>query len=115
VNRKLRARRGETLTETLAAILIVSLASVVLMTLVVTAARINRRAGEGDKTFRQEQAVAEGQAPGTPGTGTGTVTVTIPGKVTGTYPVTFSALPPADFPAAPLTSYVYEKKGGSTP
>ncbi|MEG1989028.1 MAG: type II secretion system protein [Oscillibacter sp.] len=113
MNRKLRARRGETLTETLAAILIVSLASVVLMTLVVTAARINRRAGEGDKTFRQEQAVAEGQAPGTPGTGT--VTVNIPGKADGTYNVTFFGEPPTDFPAAPLTSYVYEKKGGSTP
>lgn len=99
---KLRSRRGETLTETLAAILMVSLASVVLMTLVVTASRINRAAGEGDKAFRAEQEIAETQGPGTPGT------VTLSGKeIDGAYSVNFSSKSGA------LTAYSYRKGGGT--
>lgn len=98
---KLRSHRGETLTETLAAILIVSLASVVLMTLVVAASRINRTAGAGDKVFRAEQAVAEVQASGADGT------VTLAGDVRGEYAVKFFG------GAGALTSYSYQKGGGA--
>ena len=57
-----RARRGETLVETLAAILVVSLTSVFLLTSVMAAQRVNRQAGEGDEQLRLEQdVVAAGQ------------------------------------------------------
>ncbi|MEI3140894.1 MAG: type II secretion system protein [Lawsonibacter sp.] len=42
-----RTSRGETLVETLAAILVVSLTSVFLLTSVMAAQRVNRQAGEG--------------------------------------------------------------------
>ena len=54
-----RVRRGETLVETLAAILVVSLTSVFLLTSVMAAQRVNRRAGEGDEQLRLEQDVVE--------------------------------------------------------
>ena len=54
-----RARRGETLVETLAAILVVSLTSVFLLTSIMAAQRVNRRAGEADEQLRLEQDVVE--------------------------------------------------------
>lgn len=54
-----RARRGETLVETLAAILVVSLTSVFLLTSVMAAQRVNRRAGEADEQLRLEQDAVE--------------------------------------------------------
>lgn len=54
-----RARRGETLVETLAAILVVSLTSVFLLTSVMAAQRVNRQAGEGDEKLRLEQNTVE--------------------------------------------------------
>lgn len=65
--KKLRSNRGETLTETLAAILILTLSSLVLLTMTVTAVRINRMAGQSDKTFHAEIAAVETQQ--SPGTG----------------------------------------------
>ncbi len=59
-----RARRGETLVETLAAILVVSLTSVFLLTSVMAAQRVNRRAGEGDEQLRLEQDVVERRSDG---------------------------------------------------
>ena len=63
-----RARRGETLVETLAAILVVSLTSVFLLTSVMAAQRVNRRAGEADEQLRLEQDVVERRENGKPGT-----------------------------------------------
>ena len=59
-----RARRGETLVETLAAILVVSLTSVFLLTSVMAAQRVNRQAGEGDEQLRLEQDVVERRSDG---------------------------------------------------
>lgn len=58
---KLRAKRGETLVETLAAILIVTLASVVLLTTAMTAARVNQAAGDSDTEFQEKLRIAEEQ------------------------------------------------------
>lgn len=63
-----RARRGETLVETLAAILVVSLTSVFLLTSIMAAQRVNRRAGEADEQLRLEQDVVERRENGKPGT-----------------------------------------------
>lgn len=63
-----RARRGETLVETLAAILVVSLTSVFLLTSVMAAQRVNRQAGEGDEQLRLEQDVVERRENGKAGT-----------------------------------------------
>ena len=54
-----RARRGETLVETLAAILVVSLTSVFLLTSIMAAQQVNRRAGEADEQLRLEQDAVE--------------------------------------------------------
>ena len=59
-----RARRGETLVETLAAILVVSLTSVFLLTSVMAAQRVNRQAGEADEQLRLEQDVVERRSDG---------------------------------------------------
>ena len=63
-----RARRGETLVETLAAILVVSLTSVFLLTSIMAAQRVNRRAGEADEQLRLEQETVERRENGKPGT-----------------------------------------------
>lgn len=63
-----RARRGETLVETLAAILVVSLTSVFLLTSIMAAQRVNRRAGEADEQLRLEQNAVERRENGKPGT-----------------------------------------------
>ncbi len=63
-----RARRGETLVETLAAILVVSLTSVFLLTSIMAAQRVNRRAGEADEQLRLEQDAVERRENGKPGT-----------------------------------------------
>ncbi len=65
---KLRGVRGETLTETLAAILIVTLSAVVLTGMAVGAVRLNRAAGTADAAYRLEVEAAERQASGSPGT-----------------------------------------------
>ena len=63
-----RTSRGETLVETLAAILVVSLPSVFLLTSVMAAQRVNRQAGEGDEQLRLEQDVVERRENGKAGT-----------------------------------------------
>ena len=63
-----RTSRGETLVETLAAILVVSLTSVFLLTSVMAAQRVNRQAGEGDEQLRLEQDAVERRESGKPGT-----------------------------------------------
>ena len=76
---KICSQRGESLPESLVSILILTLASVLLLTAVSAAARINQRAQEADRAvFRQlleTELAQEGQ--GIPGT----VTVTVKGNL----------------------------------
>lgn len=99
---KLQSRRGETLVETLAAILIVSLASVVLLTMAVTTVRVTRAAREADRAFQAEVEAAEAQRSAA---GTGTVTVRVKGGPAYTYEVTRYRAAGGTGEAPPLTSY----------
>lgn len=93
-----RRRRGETITETLAAILIVTLSTLVLVTLALTAVRFNRTAAEADQRLQAEQVAAENHADGAPGT------VTLRGDhIDCTYNVSYTGGDGA------LTSYEKEK------
>ena len=56
---KPRAKRGETLVETLAAILIVTLTSLFFLTTVITAVKINRAASVADDSLRVAQEAVE--------------------------------------------------------
>lgn len=86
--RKLRNRRGETLSETLCAILVVGLAVALLAGLISAASRLDRKAAQADAALYQAVSQAEGAAgSGTPGqitvaigTGTKTVDVTFYGN-----------------------------------
>lgn len=59
---KLRSRRGETLVETLVAILVSALSVVLLVGGITAAAQINRRAAEQDGDFYGQLTAAEEQA-----------------------------------------------------
>ena len=83
--RKLRNRRGETLSETLCAILVVGLAVALLAGLISAASRLDRKAAQADAALYQAVSQAEGAA----GSGaSGQITVTI-GTGTKTVDVTF--------------------------
>lgn len=58
--RKLRSRRGETLTETLAATLVIALAILMMAGMVASAIRIDAGAREADEKFYEELSRAEG-------------------------------------------------------
>lgn len=68
---KLRSSRGETLVETLAAILVLALSALLLANVTVSSARLNRSARKSDTAFRQELKTAET----VPDTADGKVTV----------------------------------------
>ena len=55
-----RANRGETLVETLAAILVIALSATLLLQLTMTSTRLNRDVERADGDFRAELAAAEG-------------------------------------------------------
>lgn len=55
-----RVNRGETLVETLAAILVVALSTVLLVQLTMASTRLNRDVERADSSFRAELAAAEG-------------------------------------------------------
>lgn len=57
--KKLRSRAGESLIESLAAILVVTMASVVMYSMVTAAADINTKAKKNDLTVQQQMASAE--------------------------------------------------------
>ena len=57
--RRFSSSRGETLAETLAAILVVTFAIIILMTSVVSAAQINKQASDRDAELLSEQDSAE--------------------------------------------------------
>lgn len=57
--RKLKARRGELLLESLVSVLIVTLSGLLLATLIVSAARLNKTAREADSALQTETEAAE--------------------------------------------------------
>ena len=67
--KKLRSRAGESLVESMASIVIVTLASIVMYTMVTAAADINGTAKETDRMVQEQMAVAE-RAEDSSGTGT---------------------------------------------
>ena len=80
---KPRAKRGETLVETLAAILIVTLTSLFFLATVITAVKINRAASVVDDSLRVAQEAVEKKQ----NEQDGKITVTVGGK-TKDYDVT---------------------------
>lgn len=76
--RKLRSRSGETLVETLAAIVIVVIAGMTMFYAIMTAARINRITSDADDRYVQESNNAE-QLTGDGGSGIVTVSNTAEG------------------------------------
>lgn len=77
--RKLRNQRGETLSETLCAILVVGLAVALLAGLISAASRLDRKAAQANAALYQAVSQAEGAADsGTPGQ----ITVTVNGVET---------------------------------
>lgn len=81
--KKLRNKAGESLIETLAAILIFTLASVGMFSMVTAAARINETAKQADRENQSQMVYAEqGEGPGVVGNVTMTLTLTGNGGVT---------------------------------
>ncbi len=78
--RKLKQKKGETLVESLAAILIFTMASIVLFSLVSTAGDINGKAKEMDRQI-QEQMVSVEKGDPDDLNGRGTVTMTLNGHI----------------------------------
>lgn len=102
IHNKLRSRGGETLTETLAAVLLVGLASVVLASMISAASRIRAQALERDEALYAEIGAAESR------TGSGSpesVTVTV-GGVNREFSITHYG------EEGQLHSYAYRKGGG---
>lgn len=65
---KLRSRKGESLIESLIAILIFTCASLVMYAMVTTAGNINSEAREADQTYQEQMLIAErGEGTSTPG------------------------------------------------
>ena len=101
--RKLRSRKGETLTETLVAVLLVGLASVVLASMISAASRMGAQALERDTALYDEITVAEAQSSGQ----NGSVTVEIGGS-SQNFNVTYFG------EEDQLHSYSYDKGGGGS-
>lgn len=73
---KLRSRRGESLVETLAAILIFTMASIIMYSMVTTAGDINAVAKEADRANQEQMVIAErAEGDGTDGEVKMTITV----------------------------------------
>ena len=105
--KKLRARSGETLTETLCAVLVMSLSSVLLATMISAASHMNATALEKDSALYSELTTAEEQ---TDIKEEGTVTVTIASNDSKkvSFPVSYYG----DEDGA-HTSYAVPSKGGT--
>lgn len=72
--KKLRSRAGESLVESLAAILIFTMASIGMFSMVTAAADINQTAKEADRTSQEQMLIAE-QGEGSSTSGTVTMTL----------------------------------------
>lgn len=57
--KKLSSKKGETLVESLVAILVFTLSSVMLFTMITAATNLNRAAAEADQRYRDEMVYAE--------------------------------------------------------
>lgn len=82
--RKLKSKKGESLVESLCAILIFTMASIVLFSMVSAAGDINGKAKEQDLKNQQQMVAVE---KGTNKTGSGSVTVTMNGTTVATVSV----------------------------
>ena len=103
--RKLRARSGETLTETLCAVLVMSLSSVLLATMISAASHMNASALEKDSALYSELTTAEARS------ATKSEPKTVEVTINGTK-VTFATTYYGGGDSA-LTSYSYPAKGGT--
>ena len=80
---KLKNKKGESLVETLAAILIFTMASIALYSMVTTAAGVNRRVKLEDQSYQEQMDVAErAEVPAASGTIVMTMNVQLPGGAT---------------------------------
>lgn len=77
--KKLRSARGESLVEALAAILIFTFASIILLSMISAAGRINTTARQADDALQAELYVAEAQDASQGEEGTITFSVTVDG------------------------------------
>lgn len=108
---KLRSRKGETLTETLIAVLIVGLASVVLASMVTAASRMSAQAEERDDKLYAAVTAAEAQpdsAKVEESDSSPTVQVTVGDNSTVNFSVTYFSDEDGT-----LSSYRYEKGASS--
>lgn len=74
---KIKEKRGETLLETLASILIFTFSSIVMLTMLSAAVRLNQRAKEADRVHASQMLTAEMAE--APSTAQGTVLFTVNG------------------------------------
>lgn len=92
--KRLRSNAGETLIEALAAILVFTFSSIILLSMISSATRINKTANEVAQ-MNQEQMIYAEKGPDAEGsaTETGTVRVTLDGDVIASIPVDVYRLP----------------------
>lgn len=76
IARKLRSRRGETLTEMLVSIVILGLSIAMMATMIITSTKITERSTAKDSEYRDQLSAAEAQddSESTPGKGKVTIT-----------------------------------------
>ena len=105
--KKLRSKAGESLVESMAAILIFTMASLVMYTMVTAAGDINKTAKEKDQQIQTQMLAAEmGEGAGQEGTISMTITT-----ASGTVNVFGGEVEVYGTPGSTLYSY-FEKEGG---
>lgn len=103
--RKLRSQTGETLVESMASILIFTMASIILLSMIATASKINVTAKKVDAAVRTELYAAEAQE-GDGETGSITVSYTVTG-VGGTRTESAPPIPVSIYSSGENTLYSY--------
>ena len=104
IHKKIRSRSGETMAEVLVALLIIALSSMLLVSMISTAASIDARTRERDKTFYEDLSRAETRTAAGGAAGTGEVIIT-GGSASQTIHVTI-------YGGNGLTSYERTPSGG---
>ena len=102
--RKIKSGSGETLVETLAAILLIAVTSAAFLQMALSSVRGSAAAKQADSLFRQSLSAAERQE-----TGAGTGSVTVDGR---TYAVDYYSAGGAGGSGGRLVSYAAEGGGG---
>ena len=82
--KKLRSTAGETLVESMASVLIFTLSSIILLSMVASASRLNRIAKEEDNALTHQLYIAEAQSAGA-GTTTSEDDITVSFTINSTY------------------------------